>query len=360
MQYANNFIKTYISKHIMTSHLSIDRLLNALRAAGEATRLRLLVLLLDGELNVKDLTRILGQSQPRISRHLKVLTDAELIERFQEGSWVYFRLSENKDIAALIRKILDDIDMDDPALVRDRMRAHAVKKERADAAQTYFRDHAAEWDHIRSLYVPETAVEAAMLELLGEDSFDVFVDLGTGTGRILELFAERIQRGIGIDINHDMLSYARSNLEGAGHNHCQVRFGDLFHLSLEDKSADVVVFHQVLHFLTDPALAIAEAQRILKPNGRLLIVDFSSHTLEFLRDIYAHQRLGFDQEQIKGWIESCGLHLGKQKDLKPSVDADSDQLTVSLWLAHNAPHPGALSKTDVQNDNYIRDLARSL
>ncbi|MEM7618952.1 MAG: metalloregulator ArsR/SmtB family transcription factor [Pseudomonadota bacterium] len=345
----------------MTYSLSTEAYLNILRAAGEATRLRLLVLFQGGELNVKDLTQILGQSQPRISRHLKILLDAELIERFQEGSWVYFRLVENNKTGGTIRKLLAEIDFDDPILVRDQMKAKAVKTARAEAAQSYFRNHAADWDKIRSLHVSEAAVEKAMMEMLGSGPFDVFVDLGTGTGRVLELFAKNIDRGIGVDINHDMLSYARSNLEKEGLNHCQVRFGDLFHLSFNNNTADVVVLHQVLHFLSDPSGALLEACRILKPGGKLLIVDFAAHDLEFLREQYAHQRLGFDQGHVKKLIQTYGLSLTKQINLTPNLNQQTHQLTVALWLASKPKtQPHSIVNNESQNEPYTQEMVRSM
>lgn len=317
----------------MREKLSTAQLLAGLKAAGEATRLRLLALLAGGELNVKDLTRILGQSQPRISRHLKLLIEAGLIERFREGSWVYFRLSESGAQAGLSRMIVEAVDTGDPVLERDRARADLVKRERAEAAQAYFRAHAGEWDRIRSLHLAEDQVEAAMLEAMGEGPFGLLVDLGTGTGRILNLFAGLARRGIGYDLNRDMLAYARGKLERSGHAHCQVRQGSLLSLSLEDNVADAVVLHQVLHFLDDPAPALVEAARILAPGGRLLIVDFSPHALEFLREDFAHRRLGIEPAQMVRWAEAAGLKIIEHRELRPGAVNGPDKLTVSLWVA---------------------------
>ena len=325
----------------MSDQMTTSELLSGLRAAGESTRLRLLALLTRGELNVKDLTRILGQSQPRISRHLKLLTEAGLIERFREGSWVYFRLAGSGSTAALARAIVESLDASDPDLERDRARAEAVMRERTEAAQAYFRAHASEWDVIRGLHVAEDEVERAMLEALGPGPFGTLVDLGTGTGRILELFAARVRRAVGIDINRDMLAYARTKLQAARLAHCQVRQGDLFSLSFADGEADAVILHQVLHFLDDPAGALREAARILAPGGRLLVVDFAPHELEFLRETHAHRRLGLDPDQVEDWISSSRLRLAKQRNLDPAREADADKLTVSLWLADK---PGAPSK----------------
>jgi len=317
----------------MPNLLSSPQLLSGLKAAGEATRLRLLVLLAGGELNVKDLTRILGQSQPRISRHLKLLTDAGLIERFREGSWVYFRLAEDGARAGLARRIVETLDGGDPVVERDKVRAESVKQERQQAAQAYFHTHAAEWDSIRSLHLAEEQVEAATLEALGPGPFDLLVDLGTGTGRVLELAAGRAARAIGIDINRDMLAYARTKLDQAGYGNCQIRQGDLFNLALEDETADAVVIHQVLHFLDDPERAIREASRILCPGGSLVIVDFAPHELDFLREDHAHRRLGIGSAQLSHWTKNAGLELGEHTALEPEPDAGSGKLTVSIWVA---------------------------
>ena len=325
----------------MSRQMTTVQLLSGLKAAGESTRLRLLVLLSAGELNVKDLTRILGQSQPRISRHLKLLTEAGLIERFREGSWVFFRLASSGGSGELARAIVKSLDPDDPDLELDRARAEAVMRERAQAAQAYFREHASDWDAIRSLHVTEDEVEQAILEALGPGPFGTLVDLGTGTGRILELFAGRASRAVGVDINRDMLAYARAKLEAANLDHCQVRHGDLFSLSFADGEVDAVVLHQVLHYLDDPAGALREAARILAPGGRLLVVDFAPHELEFLRETHAHRRLGLEQGHVADWIASSGLKLGLQRDLKPGSGARDGKLTVSLWLASK---PG--SRTD--------------
>jgi ubiquinone/menaquinone biosynthesis C-methylase UbiE/DNA-binding transcriptional ArsR family regulator len=304
-----------------------------LRAAGEATRLRILALLAQAELNVKDLTHILGQSQPRISRHLKLLAEAGLIRRFREGSWVFFRLGDGGPEAALARSIVASLDPADLTLARDHARAEGVQKARSEAAQAYFRDHAGEWDTIRALHVAEDQVEAAMSEALGEGPFSLLVDLGTGTGRILELFGARARRALGFDLNHDMLGYARMKLERAGLTHAQARHGDLFNVPLPDGAADAVVLHQVLHFLDDPAAAIGEAARLLAPGGRLLIVDFAPHELEFLREQSAHRRLGFAGDQLGRVVEEAGLKLERHRDLAPASKDATEKLTVSLWLA---------------------------
>jgi ubiquinone/menaquinone biosynthesis C-methylase UbiE len=312
--------------------LSRARALSVLRGAGEATRLRILALLAAGELNVKDLTQILGQSQPRISRHLKLMAEAGLIGRFREGSWVFFRLAESGGEAALAASIVASLDPADPVFARDRARAIAVKKAREEAAQSYFREHAGEWDRIRALHISEAQVEAAVGEALGQGPFGLIVDLGTGTGRMLELFAPRAARALGFDLSHDMIAYARAKLEHAGLTQAQARHGDLYNVPLPDGAADAVIVHQVLHFLDDPAGAIAEAARILKPGGKLLVVDFAPHELEFLREQYAHRRLGFSPDQLKRWFKDAGIAVKSQRDLAPDAEVAGEKLTVSLTL----------------------------
>jgi ArsR family transcriptional regulator len=323
----------------------MDTLVAALKAAAEPTRVRILLLLASGELNVTDLTRILGQSQPRISRHLKLLSEAGLVERVREGSWVYCRLADSAP-GDLGRGLVLALDGDDLVYRRDRQRAEAVKAEREAAAQAYFREHAADWDRIRALHVSEAEVEAAMREVLDAKGSDVLVDLGTGTGRILELFRDRYQRGVGIDLSQAMLAYARSKLGGARVANAQVRHGDLYNLFLRDGAADAVVMHQVLHFLSDPGRAIREAARILAPGGRLLIVDFAPHGLEFLREEFAHERLGFADAQIRQWLSEAGLKLERSRELPPPPGAGAEKLTVSIWLAGRGVDAGEVRKVE--------------
>lgn len=318
--------------------------LSMLKAAAEPTRLRILVLLAAGELNVKDLTRILGQSQPRLSRHLKLLAEAGLIKRLRDGSWVYFQIVDDGMAGTLLRSLLGSVDARDAQLARDRQRADTVKREREAAAQDYFREHAPEWDRIRSLHVAEGEVEHAMREAMGRGPFELFVDLGTGTGRCLELFADCYERGLGLDINHTMLAYARGRLDTAACAHVQVRHGDLYHLNLPDGAADGVVMHQVLHFLSEPAQAVREAARILAPGGRLLIVDFAPHELEFLRQSFAHERLGFARESVAEWLAECGLEVAEMDELAPAADASEEKLTVAMWLACRAGAPAAAAR----------------
>ena len=315
--------------------VSSRALVTALKAAAEPTRLRILALLASGELNVKDLTRILGQSQPRLSRHLKLLAEAGLVERAREGSWVYFRLPLPAD--NLAHALLRDLDDHDPVITRDRLRVDAVKREREVAAQEYFERQAANWDRIRTLHIAEADVEAAMRTALGDAPINLLVDVGTGTGRILELFADRYTRGLGFDLSTAMLAYARPKLDRAGIAHAQVRQGDIYDLPQADGTAGAVVMHQILHFLSDPARAIAEAARLVAPGGKLLIVDFAPHEHEFLRDTERHERLGFETATVSQWLRDAGLTVAQTHALAPNAENSTEQLTVSLWLAERAP-----------------------
>ena len=313
-------------------HLSFAGLTATLKAAGEPTRLRILALLAEAELTVSDLTEILRQSQPRLSRHLRLLTEAGLVDRFREGSWAFFRLGERGDTAELARALIGRVKTDDAIVLRDRERLTAVRASRAAMAQNYFRRHAAEWDRIRRLHVADAAVESAIRTALADKPIRSLLDLGTGTGRMLELFGADIDRGLGLDLSLDMLALARARLDRAGLKHCSVRHGDIYDLALPRDTFDVVIVHQVLHFLDDSARAIAEAARVLRPGGRLLVVDFAPHDLEFLREEHAHRRLGFAAATVTQWLEAAGLDVLRQETLPPGPQG---KIAVSLWLARD-------------------------
>jgi len=318
----------------MPGPLAFETMHDALRAVAEGTRLRILALLAEAELTVSDLTEILRQSQPRISRHLKLLAEANLIERHREGAWAFFRIAESGDAAGVARMIVAQLDSADPIVGRDRERLAAVRAARAAAAQAYFREHAAEWDRIRKLHAADEAVEQAIVKALADKQFRSLLDLGTGTGRMLELFGPQIERGLGIDMSLDMLLLARARLERAGLRHCSVRQGDIYDLSLPRDSFEVVIIHQVLHFLDDGARAIREAARVLAPSGRLLIVDFAPHELEFLREEHAHRRLGFAPETMSQWLAAAGLDVTMHRSIAPERGTEG-KIAVSLWLAQD-------------------------
>ncbi len=313
-------------------------LVDVLRAAGEGTRLRLLALLSQGEHSVKDLTEILGQSQPRVSRHLKLLADAGLVTRNAEGSWAYYGLAANGPGGDLARWLVSRLRPDDAERVRDVKRLEAIRAVQQEQAAAYFAKVADSWDMLRSLHVPEAAVEAAVVDALGDRKVDVLVDLGTGTGRMLELLADRYRRGIGIDSSREMIAVARAKLAAAGIGHAQIRLGDIADLDAMAGDADVIVIHQVLHYFDDPGRAIAQARRALKPGGEMLVVDFAPHELEMLRAQHAHRRLGLSEEQMAAWAKAADLRIVGLKKFPP---ANGEKLTVCLWrLGDSAPENG--------------------
>jgi ubiquinone/menaquinone biosynthesis C-methylase UbiE/DNA-binding transcriptional ArsR family regulator len=311
------------------SSLIFDDAIAALEAVAESTRLRLVALLSESELTVTELTAILGQSQPRISRHLKLLADASILERNREGAWAFFRLGEGA-AATLARSIVERIGADDAVIAADRSRLKEVRAARAQQANAYFAKVAIDWDRIRALHISDKGVEAAMAELIGKGRINAMLDIGTGTGRMLELFAGQAGRAVGIDQSAAMLSIARANLERHAVRNAQLKQGDIYALPVERDAYDLVLVHQVLHFLDDPARAIREMVRVLAPGGRLMIVDFAPHEKEFLRTEHAHRRLGFAREEIAGVLADAGLDLAEHRLL--ADDGRADGLTVSIWL----------------------------
>ncbi|WP_412049687.1 ArsR/SmtB family transcription factor [Hoeflea sp. Naph1] len=325
--------------------LSLEQCVEVLKAAGEPTRLRLIALLSQGDLTVSEMTEVLGQSQPRISRHLKLLGEAGLVERYQEGAWAYFRRTREGLRARLVQQALDAASPLDPHLARDAERLRTVKQARASRAEAYFSANAGRWNDLRQMHVSDERVESEILKLIGRTPFDGLLDLGTGTGRMLELLAGSYRRAIGIDSSRDMLAIARAQLDDAGITHASVRQGDIFNLPLDRESFDVVTIHQVLHFLHDPLPAIREAARMLRPGGRVIIVDFAPHDHEELRVEHAHARLGFSQAQVADWLEQCGLTVEHMVDL-PADSSENRTLTVTLWLARD---PRLLIASDDSN-----------
>lgn len=302
--------------------------LDIFRALADSTRLRILALLRSMELSVGELAQVLGQSQPRVSRHVKILCDAGLAERRKEGSWVFVapgapdRLAPVQDALDAWRKLEPD-----HWAVADAARLAAVRADRAAAAQGWFAQHAGEWDAIRSLHVAESQVEDAMKAVLGDAPIGQLIDIGTGTGRMLELFAGQSENALGIDRSSEMLRLARVKLAERGLTHAELRQADLYALPLGDGAADAAILHHVLHFAQQPGAAILEAARVLGPGGRLLIVDFAPHDLEELRTRDAHARLGFSDDQILGWFDAAGLLPARTETL------EGGELTVKLWLA---------------------------
>jgi len=313
----------------------MDRLVAMLRAAGDPTRLRLLLLLRQAELTVSELIEIIGQSQPRVSRHLKLLCGAGLIERFKEGSWVFYRATEDGKAAALSAALAALLSGPPES---DLKRLATVRENRATAAAAYFTANASEWGRIRSLHAPEREVEAAILRHLTVKPIQQLLDAGTGTGRMLELLAPLARRAVGVDVSSEMLAIARDALARNQLSNVQVRLADTYRLPFEAGSAqsgfDAVIFHQVLHYLDDPAAAVQEAGRVMQKGGRLLIADFAQHDLEFLRQDFAHRRLGFSDKEVQGWFQAAGLTMAANDAIAPPVEA-KDMLTVKIWLGQS-------------------------
>lgn len=301
----------------------MNQALGIFRALADSTRLRILALLRAMELSVGELAQVLGQSQPRVSRHVKILCDAGLAERRKEGSWVFVALGDAARTAPVFAA-LDAWREPNHWAVADEARLAAVRADRASAANEWFEAHAGDWDAIRSLHVAESEVEAAMGRVLGDTPLGSLIDIGTGTGRMLELFAPRAEQALGIDRSSEMLRLARAKL--ADLTNAELRQADLYALPLQDGGADTAILHHVLHFAQQPGAAIAEAARVLGPGGRLLIADFAPHEREELRSQDAHARLGFSDEQILGWFEAQGLSPVLIETL------EGGELTVKLWL----------------------------
>lgn len=327
----------------------METLLAGLRAAGEPTRLRLLALCAHGELSVTELTQILGLSQPRISRHLKLLVEAGLLERFREGTLVFYRISEGSADAHLARTLVDLLPANDSELNRDLIRLEQIRTRRAEVAEQYFRENAASWRQIRALHVPEAELEKAFMEIVGKKRFENYLDIGTGTGRIPELLATQIERGVGIDSSTEMLALARTTLEQSGIRHIHVRKGDMYSLPIDDASIDLTTLHLVLHYSMEPALVIAEACRTLKPGGKLVIVDFAPHQEEHLRTDHKHQRLGFSDKEIRSMLKACGMKVGKTHRL------EGDPLTVNIWQASNSMVAAKTENSKSESDSSAND-----
>lgn len=313
---------------------SLAARVNALRAAGEPTRLRALHLLAQGELSVGELSQALDQSQPRISRHMKLLTSCGLVERTPEASWVFYRLApEGSAERALCESLLHALDAGDPTLARDGARLLQIRAARAEDAAAYFSAHAPQWDTIRAMHQPEADVESAILDAAGPGPFGVVVDVGCGAGRMLELFAPHSRSLEGFDLSREMLAIARAAAARIPDGRAAVRLGDVYDPPLRAGAADLVVMHQVLHFLADPPRALAQALSLLRPGGRLVLVDFAPHDFEFLRERHAHRRLGFADDEIARWAAQGGSVV---RDVRTLPAASGQSLTVKIWVCEVA------------------------
>jgi len=312
--------------------MRLDDLVDSAKAIAESTRVRILSVLRHGELTVTDLTEILGQSQPRVSRHLRVLVEAGVVTKQREGTWAFFRCVDEGGAAHLVDAVLSSTDAADPVLGADLARLDAVRARRAEAASEYFERIAPIWDEERSLHASAEAVESTILDAVGDGPLGSVLDVGTGTGRMLQLFADRADRVVGLDSSHSMLAVARANLEQLGASGWELRQGDVHSPPLERSSFDLVIVHQVLHYLEDPGRALVEAARLLAPGGRMIVVDFAPHQHEFLRQA-AHRRLGFSHEHLDQLFDHAGLDRSSVIDIEPPIDIEG--LTVTVWLAHD-------------------------
>lgn len=309
----------------------METVLSGLRAAAEPTRLRLLALCARGDLTVSDLVRILGISQPRVSRHLKVMCESGLLERFREGAWVFYRVAHNGPGADVARAIVGMLPGQDRDLDLDLERLQGIRAERADAAAAYFRANAQQWDELRALHGTDTEVEALLPGKLAPGPLGDFLDIGTGTGRVLEVMAAHADRCVGVDMSREMLAVARANLDRADVRNAHVRQGDMYTLPFPADSFDAVAVHQVLHYAEDPGAVIAEAARVLRPGGRLAVADLAPHDREDLREQHNHRRLGFSRAEMSGWFRDAGLKPLETLDLPGPV------LSVCVWVAERAP-----------------------
>jgi SAM-dependent methyltransferase len=317
--------------YLTSSELGFDELVGALRAVAEPTRLRLIALLGREELTVTEIGRVTGQSQPRISRHLRLLVDAGVLERAPEGAFVYYRLAEDSAAAELAHRIASITPATDVIIAADLAALSRVRQARVEAATAYRTAHADELEGLRDLYVGEAAVERALFDMLvGEGPIGRLLDIGTGTGRILELLAPHTEQSVGLDLDHDMLTLARAALGEAQLSRAAVRHGDLHRPPFETGSFDVAVMHHVLHLLDDPGAAIIDAARLLRPGGRLLVADFATHDLEHLRNLHGHRCLGIADGEMLSWAVQAGLDVEGERTLPPATS--DEQLTVRLWL----------------------------
>lgn len=303
----------------------MNNFVTALRAAGETTRLRLLLLCAKGELSVTELTQILGQSQPRISRHLKLMVEAGLLTRSPEGSQVFYRIAETTESAGLGLALVKLAPEGDAVIQRDQDRLQRIREQRSNRAASYFNAVAQDWETIRSNYIAEAAVEQVILNMLGDSPINKLIDIGTGNGRMLGLLASRVKKALGVDNSSEMLAVSRAKLTRFENIH--LRKGDMYNLPVADSSFDLAIISLVLHYSDKPQSVINEAARVLESGGRLFLIDFAPHSEEKLRTEQQHHRLGFSDSEIERIIPIAGLSLLDTQRL------EGESLTVVIWLA---------------------------
>ena len=330
----------------------MDEILNIMRALADPTRLRIALLIRQLELSVGEVVQILGQSQPRVSRHIRILDEAGIAKRRKEGSWVFLRPGSILTGGTLDALFNGQNAEDNRAVLRDMSKLEQVRAARAEMAASYFAQHAGEWDELRSLHIAECEVENAMQSILCAAPLGAVLDIGTGTGRMIELFSKDATRFTAIDNNTEMLRVARAKLTGAGiaDSRVEIMLGDFNALPIGDAQYDTIFLHQVLHYAQGPERVIAEAARVLAPSGRMVIVDFAPHDREELRTVHAHTRLGFSDDSIAFAFSACGLHMAHQATL------DGGALTVKIWMGQKEALPvnakPIISK--LQNDTKLR------
>ena len=303
----------------------MDKLLRILKATADPSRIRLLILCVHGEFTVSELVQVIGQSQPRVSRHLRILCDAGLLQRTQQGNWVFYRSFSKGVNAEFVRHLTALIPAKDPTIQLDQQRLMKLKNDRLQAATLYFQESASDWDSIRALHVDDVNVERELQKCVVAAKPRKLLDIGTGTGRILKVLGPCVQDAEGIDFSHEMLNLARVNLDDPSLRHCRVRHGDMYQLPYQDQSFDFITIHQVLHFTDQPQLVLKEATRVLKKGGQIAIIDFYSHEREELRTKYQHRRLGFSNDEIENWLDQVGLGM------KRPIRFGGDPLAVVIW-----------------------------
>jgi DNA-binding transcriptional ArsR family regulator len=319
----------------------MERLIHAMKAAGEPTRLRILLVLERSELTVSEICRILGQSQPRISRHLKLLCDAGLLSRHAEGTNAFYRHAPEPFARQFLSALRPLVDLDEAVLQADQQELARIRADRSELAARSLTKITRESELLEDRKVPAAEVEAAMLEAVGPDPIGTLLDVGTGTGRVLELFAPQIEAGLGIELSREMLNLARTRLDEADLDHCAVRSGNAYSLDLGAGSVDLAVLHHVLHYLDEPSRAVEQAARAVSTNGQLLIVDFVAHKFEELRTHHAHRRLGFTDGEVTEWCQAAGMWVVEGLHLDPRNDLglpDDELLTVAIWIARRTRH----------------------
>ena len=264
---------------------STDSLITHLKALADPVRMRLLALCVRGEATVSELTKVMSQSQPRISQHLKQLCAADLLERFRDGHFVYYRVPLSSERAAQRRRLFGLLPTDEPQFERDFARLCELRAAQGVAVPEQDDDVAR---HLHS----------ALIELTVSMPLGDLLDIGSGQGRILKLLGSRAQRAVGVDIDSDARQLARAELLLAGVENCSLREGDMYDLPFADGEFDTVVLDDVLGGAKKPMTAISEARRLLKPGGRLLVLGQSdSGDVEKL------------QEQLTIWCRTANLRL---------------------------------------------------